>query len=88
MASLHPSLNMKTGHFEAALNMKAGPFEAAGTSSAAASKDRNIQSVEQLVLDLCDPDLRENSLLELSKVFSFSSPFLFQLFLICLLFNY
>lgn len=63
MANLHPSLSMK-----------AGPFEIPGTSSAAANKDRNIQSVEQLVLDLCNPDLRENSLLELSKVISFFFP--------------
>ncbi|XP_057809845.1 uncharacterized protein LOC131024356 [Salvia miltiorrhiza] len=56
MSILHPSLNMK-----------GGPFEAPGTSSSASNKDRNIQSVEQLVLDLCNPDLRENSLLELSK---------------------
>lgn len=50
------------------LNLKAAPFEASGSSSAAANKDRRMQSAEQLVLDLCDPDLRENALLELSKV--------------------
>jgi hypothetical protein len=27
-----------------------------------------LESAEQLVLDLCDRDLRENALLELSKV--------------------
>ncbi|RWW18035.1 hypothetical protein GW17_00018001 [Ensete ventricosum] len=31
-------------------------------------RDRKIASAEQLVLDLCDPDLRENALGELSKV--------------------
>ncbi|KAG6423839.1 hypothetical protein SASPL_114243 [Salvia splendens] len=49
------------------LNLKAVPFEATGSSSAAANKDRRMQSSEQLVLDLCNPDLRENALLELSK---------------------
>nr|XP_004248335.1 CCR4-NOT transcription complex subunit 9 [Solanum lycopersicum] len=36
----------------------------AGTS---ANNDRNMQSAEQLVLDLTNPELRENALLELSK---------------------
>ncbi|EPS69136.1 hypothetical protein M569_05631, partial [Genlisea aurea] len=51
------------------LNLKAAPFEATGASSAAstASRERRMQSAEQLVLDLCNPDLRENALLELSK---------------------
>lgn len=40
----------------------------AGTS---ANNDRNMQSAEQLVLDLTNPELRENALLELSKVYSF-----------------
>lgn len=31
-------------------------------------RDRKIASAEQLVLDLCEPDLRENALGELSKV--------------------
>lgn len=53
------------------LNLKAAPFEVSGGSAAvaaAANKDRRMQSAEQLVLDLCNPDLRENALLELSKV--------------------
>lgn len=33
-----------------------------------ANKDRKIATAEQLVLDLSNPDLRENALLELSKV--------------------
>ncbi|KAL6999238.1 hypothetical protein U1Q18_000399, partial [Sarracenia purpurea var. burkii] len=33
-----------------------------------ADTDRKMQSAEQLVLDLSNPDLRENALLELSKV--------------------
>ena len=42
-----------------------------------ASKDKKMASAEQLVLDLCDPELRENALLELSKVSTrkSSSPF-------------
>ncbi|XP_075487692.1 uncharacterized protein LOC142526914 isoform X1 [Primulina tabacum] len=55
MVSLAPSLNLM-----------ATPFEA-GSSSSAANKDRRMQSAEQLVLDLCNPDLRENALHELSK---------------------
>ncbi|CAA3012721.1 cell differentiation RCD1 homolog isoform X1 [Olea europaea subsp. europaea] len=57
------------------LNMKAAPFEAGSSASSAlggpqavaGNKDRKMQSAEQLVLDLCNPDLRENALLELSK---------------------
>jgi len=33
------------------------------------NKDRKMQSAEQLVLDLSNPDLRENALVELSKVY-------------------
>ncbi|KAL8462491.1 hypothetical protein ACS0TY_032694 [Phlomoides rotata] len=55
MANLYPSLNMKPGPFEQ------------GSSSAASVKDRTFLMMEQLVLDLCNPDLRENALLELSK---------------------
>jgi CCR4-NOT transcription complex subunit 9 len=38
-----------------------------------ASKDKTMASAEQLVLDLCDPELRENALLELSKVSTHNS---------------
>ncbi|GFZ21954.1 cell differentiation, Rcd1-like protein [Actinidia rufa] len=41
-----------------------------GAGPSAANKDRKMQSSEQLVLDLSNPDLRENALLELSKVFT------------------
>lgn len=61
------------------LNLKAAPFEASSSSvaaAAAANKDRRMQSAEQLVLDLCNPDFRENALLELSKVFRCFSLFL------------
>ena len=62
MVSLPQSLSMNS------------PFGVPGGSSAAnaigapANKDRKMQSAEQLVLDLSNPDLRENALLELSKV--------------------
>lgn len=43
---------------------------------AGANKDRNkMASAENLVLELSNPELRENALLELSKVI-FSSPLL------------
>lgn len=32
-------------------------------------KDRKMQFIEQHILDLCNPDLRENALHELSKVY-------------------
>ncbi|XP_028110011.1 CCR4-NOT transcription complex subunit 9-like isoform X3 [Camellia sinensis] len=48
------------------------PFLGSASSAANAagpqpSKDRKMQSAEQLVLDLSNPDVRENALLELSK---------------------
>lgn len=50
------------------------PSPMAGSSSGPApgqvSKDKKMASAEQLVLELCDPELRENALLELSKVAS------------------
>ncbi|KAL0719072.1 hypothetical protein Bca4012_068396 [Brassica carinata] len=56
MANLPPSLSMGT------------PFGGPSTSAGApANKDRNLASAEQLVLDLSNPELRENALLELSK---------------------
>lgn len=60
MANLPQSLSMN------------GPFGGAGASSAnvagaQANKDRKMASAENLVLDLSNPDLRENALLELSK---------------------
>ncbi|GMN51640.1 hypothetical protein TIFTF001_020800 [Ficus carica] len=49
------------------------PFGAPSASSTSppgsqANKERKMASSEQLVLDLSNPDLRENALLELSKV--------------------
>ncbi len=46
-----------------------GPNASAPNGAGApASKDRKMASAEHLVLDLSNPDLRENALLELSKV--------------------
>lgn len=49
------------------------PYTGAGSSAtngggAPANMVRKMESAEQLVLDLSNPDLRENALLELSKV--------------------
>ncbi|GKV22210.1 hypothetical protein SLEP1_g32094 [Rubroshorea leprosula] len=61
MANLPQSLSMNV------------PFGGPGPSNpaslgGAANKDRKMASAEHLVLDLSNPDLRENALLELSKV--------------------
>ena len=39
-----------------------------GAPGSGAGKDRKMASAEQLVLELSNPELRENALLELSKV--------------------
>ncbi|KAL3644107.1 CCR4-NOT transcription complex subunit 9 [Castilleja foliolosa] len=62
MANIPPSLNLKAAPFEAS-----SITSAAAAAASAANKDRRMQSAEHLVLDLCNPDLRENALLELSK---------------------
>ncbi|XP_010544237.1 PREDICTED: cell differentiation protein RCD1 homolog [Tarenaya hassleriana] len=60
MANMPQSLSMGTSF--------GGPSTSAHVvSGAPARNDRNLASAEQLVLDLCNPDLRENALLELSK---------------------
>lgn len=71
MANLPQSLSM---------NAPFGGGPSASSPSAAAgagaNKDRKMASAEHLVLDLSNPDLRENALLELSKVkFIFASYF-------------
>ncbi|KAL0362288.1 UNVERIFIED_CONTAM: CCR4-NOT transcription complex subunit [Sesamum calycinum] len=62
MANLTPSLNLKAPPFEVGSSSTI-----AAAAAAAANMDRRMQSAEHLVLDLCNPDLRENALLELSK---------------------
>ncbi|KAL0310995.1 UNVERIFIED_CONTAM: CCR4-NOT transcription complex subunit [Sesamum angustifolium] len=63
MANLTPSLNLKAPPFEVGSSSTI-----AAAAAAAANMDRRMQSAEHLVLDLCNPDLRENALLELSKL--------------------
>lgn len=60
------------------------PSPNSSAQGSAANKDRKMASAEQLVLELSNPDLRENALLELSKVLvtpfphsSLSLPFTF-----------
>lgn len=67
MANLPQSFSIGVGGFGS------GGAAASSSSSvgAPADKDRKMQSAEQLVLDLSNPDLRENALLELSKVYFF-----------------
>ncbi|KAG0527427.1 hypothetical protein BDA96_06G232500 [Sorghum bicolor] len=63
------------------------PSPMAGSSSGLApgqaAKDKKMASAEQLVLELCDPELRENALLELSKkreIFQDLAPLLWHSF--------
>ncbi|GMP52378.1 hypothetical protein CsSME_00018216 [Camellia sinensis var. sinensis] len=61
------------------------PFGGLGSPASNAievNKDRKMQSAEQLVLDLSNPDLRENALLELSKreLFQDLAPLLWNSF--------
>lgn len=64
MANLPPNLSMG-----AAAAFGGGPASSSATAAGAQpNKERKMQSAEQLVLDLSNPDLRENALLELSKV--------------------
>jgi hypothetical protein len=78
MANMQPSLNMPPSFAGAS---PPSPSSLAGGGGGPlmgqVSKDQKMASAEQLVLDLCDPELRENALLELSKVSthnSFSPP--------------
>ena len=48
-------------------NNNAAAVAAAGAGGGGGNKDRKMASAEHLVLDLSNPDLRENALLELSK---------------------
>nr|GLL22558.1 cell differentiation protein RCD1 homolog [Ipomoea trifida] len=64
MANLPPNLSMGA----AAAFGGGGPGSSSATAvGAQPNKERKMQSAEQLVLDLSNPDLRENALLELSK---------------------
>lgn len=63
---------MQTGNLPQSLSMNSpfgGPSASNPTAAGApANKDRKMATAEHLVLDLSNPDLRENALLELSKV--------------------
>jgi hypothetical protein len=63
MANLQPSLPPVPPSFAGASPPSPSPI-----GGAQEPNDRKLASAEQLVLDLCDRDLRENALLELSKV--------------------
>ncbi|KAF0894499.1 hypothetical protein E2562_039276 [Oryza meyeriana var. granulata] len=69
MANLQPSISI-TPSFAGASPPSPSPIGSGsvGAGGVQGTKDRKMASAEQLVLDLCDPELRENALLELSKV--------------------
>lgn len=64
MANLPPSLSV---NLNPAFGGPSPPSPSAAGPATQASRDRRLASAEQLVLDLCDPELRENALLDLSK---------------------
>uniref|UniRef100_A0A0V0GJV7 Putative ovule protein n=1 Tax=Solanum chacoense TaxID=4108 RepID=A0A0V0GJV7_SOLCH len=66
MANLPQSFSVDVGSFGGGGGMSSSSFGA----GAPPNKDRKMQSVEQLVFVLCNPNLRENALLELFKVYS------------------
>lgn len=83
MANLPQSLSLPFGG--AGVGVEGGGQEA--------SRERKMASAEQLVLELSSPDLRENALLELSKVcvfnnqsmsFNFSLPAIYIFVYICM----
>lgn len=76
MANLPQSLSMNGafgGGPSASNPATAAAAAAAAAAGAGANKDQKMRSAEQLVLDLCNADARENALLELSKVMLSSS---------------
>lgn len=84
MANLQQSLNIPPSYVGAS---PPSPSPVAGSSAGPAvgqaSKDKKMASAEQLVLELCDPELRENALLELSKkreIFQDLAPLLWHSF--------
>ncbi|KAL3355721.1 hypothetical protein AABB24_016742 [Solanum stoloniferum] len=63
MANLPQSLSVGVSSFRG----RGGMSSSSSSAGAPVNKDRKMQSAEQLVLDLSNPNLRENALLELSK---------------------
>ncbi|OAP07932.1 hypothetical protein AXX17_AT2G04250 [Arabidopsis thaliana] len=49
------------------LSMKSVALSGASSPSSSSNNDRKLSSAEQLILDLSNPELRENALHELSK---------------------
>ncbi|XP_010244465.1 PREDICTED: cell differentiation protein RCD1 homolog [Nelumbo nucifera] len=76
MANLPPALSLNPPY--------GGPSASSVNANAVqASKDRKMASAEQLVLELSNPDLRENALLDLSKkreIFQDLAPLLWNSF--------
>lgn len=71
MANLQQSLSLNPsfgGGPSAPQQALTGVSTAAVAAAQQAAKDRKMASAEQLVLELGNTDLRENALLELSKV--------------------
>ncbi|KAK1643565.1 hypothetical protein QYE76_061457 [Lolium multiflorum] len=87
MANLPPSLSVGPS-FGAPSPPPPPPSSSSAAANAAATaaaggRDRKMVSAEQLVLDLCDPELRENALLDLSKkreIFQDLAPLLWHSF--------
>ncbi|XP_010923683.1 uncharacterized protein [Elaeis guineensis] len=65
MANLPPTLSISPSFGGSTPSSPAAAVS--GGAATQATKDRKMASAEQLVLDLCDPELRENALLDLSK---------------------
>ncbi|CAM0876665.1 unnamed protein product [Alopecurus aequalis] len=85
MANLPPSLSVGSS-FGAPSPPPPPPSSSSAANAAATAaggRDRKMVSAEQLVLDLCDPELRENALLDLSKkreIFQDLAPLLWHSF--------
>ncbi|KAH0761264.1 hypothetical protein KY290_017337 [Solanum tuberosum] len=79
MANLPQAFSVGVGSFRG----EGGMSPLSSSAGAPPYKDRKMQSVEQLVLVLCDLNLRENALLKLFKkkeLFPNLAPLLWHLF--------
>ncbi|KAJ4800057.1 Cell differentiation protein RCD1 like [Rhynchospora pubera] len=89
MANLPSSLSLSASSFGniPAISAPQSPSPAGGAAGGGVGgqvgKEKKMAGAEQLVLDLCDPDLRENALLDLSKkreIFQDLAPLLWNSF--------
>ncbi|XP_078162695.1 cell differentiation, Rcd1-like protein isoform X2 [Carex rostrata] len=89
MANLPSSLSLSASSFGniPAMSAPQSPSPVGGAAGGGvggqAAKEKKMLGAEQLVLDLCDPDLRENALLDLSKkreIFQDLAPLLWNSF--------